>query len=261
MYATADLADLIPTEVFEGVNTVVHCAAETAGGKEAHERNTIVATKNLLKYTAKAGVKQFIHNSSLAVVKGDGKSRYIDEDKPLGEELGRGPYVWAKAKSERIAIEKGRELGFDVKVIRPGPLVDLDSFEPPGRLGREVGRWFVAIGGRQDKLSVCQVQTMSELIRFYLGHFDEAPPLLNAIEPDAPTRETLVQRHLTKRPDLRARWIPLMVIKGMNPFLKIAQRLILGSQKPIDAVAAFATEHYDTSLVKKVLKKAREQIA
>jgi len=258
-YVTADLADPIPAEVFEGVKIVVHCAAETAGGKEAHERNTITATKNLLEYAAKAGVKQFIHISSLAVLKpGQNSGSPLDETSPIDHSnLGRGPYVWGKAKAEEITGSVGKRLGVDLKIIRPGPLVDFDSFEPPGRLGREIGRWFVAVGGLRDKLSVCRIQTMSELIRFYLERFEDAPAILNAVEPDPPTRIELVVRLLHTRPDLKVHWIPMIVLTIANPVLKLCQRILLADKKPIDIAAAFSTGRYDTRLVATVLQKAR----
>lgn len=154
-------------------------------------------------------------------------------------------------------MERGKELGMNVKVIRPGPLVDLESFEPPGRLGREIGRWFVAVGNRRGKLSLCQVQTAAEIIRYYAEHFDDAPPILNAVEPNPLTRGELVERLHRKKPDLKVRWVPMIFVRVANPFLKLLQRALLRGRTPIDISAAFANVHYDTTLIKQVLKNAR----
>lgn len=115
----------------------------------------------------------------------------------------------------------------------------------------------MVVGSRRDRLSVCQVQTAAEIIRFYAEHFDDVPLVLNAVEPDPPTRADLVQRLVQKMPDLKIRWVPLVFLKAANPFLKLLQRILLRGKKPIDITAAFATEHYNTDLVATVLHKAR----
>ena len=60
-YITADLSQEIPIQFFKDIDTIIHCAAETAGGKELHDRNTIASTRNILRAAAKSGVKKLIH--------------------------------------------------------------------------------------------------------------------------------------------------------------------------------------------------------
>ena len=52
--------------MFDGVGTVVHCAAETAGGKDDHQRNSIDATRRVIEVAAHAGVRRVVHISSIA---------------------------------------------------------------------------------------------------------------------------------------------------------------------------------------------------
>ncbi len=156
-YVVGDLARGLSADAFNGVESIVHCAAETAGGKSEQQRNSIAATKLLIEGGAAAGVKNLVHISSLAVIK-PGNGRMVDETTPVDAgNLERGPYVWGKAESEVLARQLGRERGMQVKVIRPGPLVDFADFHAPGRLGREVGPWYVAIGSRKSPLSVLDV--------------------------------------------------------------------------------------------------------
>ena len=120
----------------------------------------------------------------------------------------KGPYVWGKAESEILAREVGKKLGVEIRIIRPGPLVDYEAFEPPGRLGREVGRTFVYIGSKKSRLSLCDVRTAANVICAYVDDFDSMPPDLNLVEPDAPTRGELVSHLLKGRPDLKAVGFP-----------------------------------------------------
>ena len=259
-YMTADLGEKLPPNLFDAISLVVHCAAETAGGKDAHERNSIGATRNVLTAAAQAGVSKFLHISSIAVLRGSRESgKSVDESTPLVEDgLARGPYVWGKVESERIARKLGKELGVEVKVIRPGPLVDYDAFEAPGRLGREVGRYFVYIGRKRSCISLCEVRTAAEVIRAYAEAFDSMPACLNLVEPDAPTRGALVSRLLRIRPDLKAVGMPSTLLRAANPCLKLLQRLLLPGRKPVDIYSAFASEKYDTTLVARIIGTARE---
>lgn len=258
-YVAADLAGDLPAGFFDGVTTVVHCAAETAGGKEAHDRNTVAATANLLRRTAAAGVTRFVNISSIAVLKpSKSVGGPVNEQTPVDHDnLGRGPYVWAKATAEREVVQNGPALGVQVRVLRPGPLVDFSAFQAPGRLGRELGPLYVAIGPRQGRLSLCDVATAAQAIRATIADFDHAPPVVNLVEPEAPTRADLLQRLLAQRPDLRVFWLPGWVLSVLSPVAKLAQRLLLGSKNPIDVAAAFSSEQYDATLAASLIREAR----
>jgi len=259
-YTVADLGDEISHEIVKGVETVVHCAAETAGGKEAHEHNSVNATRNIISSGSEAGIKKFINISSLAVLKpGREVGRSLDERSPLDtDNLSRGPYVWGKAKSESLSSQLSEDLGISVKIIRPGPLVNFNDFEPPGRLGREIGPIFVAIGKRKNGLSVCDVHTAAKVIRYYVDDFENAPSILNLIEAHIPSRSELLKRLLKKRHDLSAFWIPPVFLKILSPPLKILQLLLIKDKKPIDIYDAFSSEEYNTELVTEIINRTQK---
>lgn len=257
-YAVADLGKEVPPALFAGVSIVVHCAAETAGGKEAHERNTIAATAHLAGAAAAAGVKRFVHVSSIAVLKPGKGSGPLSEQSPVDfDNPARGPYVWAKALAEREITGSGPRLGLDVRVVRPGPLVDFSAYEPPGRLGRELGPVFLAIGPKRAKLSLCDVQTGAQIIRFVADNFDAAPPVVNMIEPEAPTRADLLSRLIEKRPDLTTVWMPGWVLSVLSPMAKMAQKVLRPRATPIDVAAAFSSERYDSQVAAGIVGRAR----
>ena len=260
-YVIADLAQEIPLKALKDIDTIIHCAAETAGGKELHDKNTVASTRNILQAAAESGIKKLIHTSSLAVLKpsqevGEGA---LAENSPVDiNNPSRGPYVAAKAESEQIARELGRELGVAVRTIRLGPLVDFEHFKAPGRLGRELGRFYIVMGGRRSPLSVCDVGTAAEVIQNYVAEFDHAPELLNLVEPIPPSRWELVNRLKAVRPDLRFIWVPTLVIRLVSPLLKLAQKLVLHGRPPLDIQAAFSSEPYQTDLAMEVTQRTRE---
>ena len=262
-YVSADLSGYLDDRLFQGVSTIIHCAAETAGGQEAHERNSVLATKNLLRGAGEHGVKQFVHVSSIAVLKTSKEmGQALNEKTPVDSgNPARGPYVWGKAEAEREVTESAEGLGVQARIIRPGPLVDFSDFEPPGRLGRDLGPLFVAIGPRRGALSVCDVQTAAQVIHETIAHMEAAPPVLNLVEPQAPTREELLAKYLARRPDLKAVWFPAWLLSALSPCLVLAQKLLLGSKKPIDIAAAFASERYDTTLAAQVVARAKQRMS
>jgi nucleoside-diphosphate-sugar epimerase len=261
-YGPADLSHGIAPELLSGVGTIVHCAAETAGGTLEQRRNSIEATRRLLGCAASAGVRRVIHISSLAVLKpSKAYGRPLDEAAPVDAgNAGRGPYVWGKAESEVLARQLGSELGLEVKVIRPGPLVDYAAFHPPGRLGRELGPFFVAIGPKHAALSVCDVGMAARVIRSFVDDFESAPAVLNLVDAPAPSRRDLLTRYRTERSDLRVIWFPGWLLRLVSASFKLAQRLA-GSSEPLDVAAAFAAERYDTTLAARTIRRAATSAA
>jgi predicted dehydrogenase/nucleoside-diphosphate-sugar epimerase len=255
-YVSGDLARGLDPRLFAGVDTIVHCAAETSGGKAEQQRNSVTATRLLLERAAEAGVKKLLHISSLGVLK-PGNGREVDELAPVDAgNLERGPYVWGKAESELLVQRLGVEKGVQVKVIRPGPLVDFDAYYPPGRLGRELGPWYVAIGGRPSPLSVLDVGTGARVIRSYVDDFAAAPAIVNLVESPAPTRRDLVRRLQATRPDLRVVWFPALLLRLLSAPLMLAQRWLLGMTRPLDLYAAFSSERYNATIATAVIERA-----
>lgn len=256
-YAAADLSKPLDVSLLAGVGVVVHCAAETAGGKSAHDRNTVEATRSLLESAAAAGVRRFLHVSSIAVLKSSKDlGGAVTEQTPLDAgNLARGPYVWAKAEAERTVVEQGPRLGLTVRVVRPGPLVDFSAYEPPGRLGRELGPVYLAVGPRSGRLSLCAVHTAAQVMCGVVEDFEGSPAVLNLVEPEAPTRAQLLALWLEKRPDLTAVWLPAWVLSLLSPVAKLAQRILLPKSTPVDLAAAFSSERYDASLAAQFIRR------
>lgn len=256
-YVRADLGDRVDGALLGGIDCVVHAAAETAGDKAEHERNTVRATRNLLDAMARTGVRRLVNISSVAVLKPANGGRPQTEDSPVdADNLGRGPYVWAKATAERDACERAAAGQIELRTIRLGPLVDYEDFTPPGRLGREVARLFVGMGSRRGSLSVCSVQTAASIIRNYVQSFDAAPSFVNLLEVPAPTRGDLADRLKAQRPDLKFMWLPMPMLWLISATLKVVLRVLRPSSQPLDLFAAFKSESYESTTASRVIAAA-----
>ena len=248
VYVQLDLAEEIPEDVLDGIDAVVHLAAETHGGKDLHARNTVLATQNLMSACAKADIKKFINIGSIGIVRSDA-GQPIDESSPVDEATEeRGPYVWGKATAEADARRMADQSGIDLITIRPGPLVSFDAFEPPGRLGRSIGSLFLAVGPKSDRLPVCDVSTLANLIVLYVSDFSAGPRLLHALEPGLPTRQQLVDKFVNQYPGTRVLWLPSWLIAGLSRVVSVGMRIF--GRQPIDIYSAFKSGNYDTSRLK-----------
>lgn len=246
-YVACDLADEIGATHMQDVQVIVHCAAETAGGKAAHERNSIAATDRLLRVAAATGVHSIVHVSSLAVLASSQGGKPLDETSPLEAARDRcGPYVWGKLESERIAATVGSELGLDVKIVRPGAIIDDSNFEPPGRLGKRLGNFFVAVGPKRSKIGTVDVDYAGRAIAWMATHMTHAPAVINLLTPALLSRRELVRRLRRANPDISVVWLPRVIVQLLSWLALPAQRIVRPGTAPINIARAFSSQTYDT---------------
>jgi predicted dehydrogenase/nucleoside-diphosphate-sugar epimerase len=256
-YAVADLAAGVNNELLGGADIIIHAAAETAGGWDEHQRNSVEATEKLLHSAASAGVRRFIHVSSLAVLARPARGA-ISERTPLEpNRRGSGPYVWGKLESEQRALALGRELGVDVKVVRPGAIVDYAAFDPPGRLGKRVGPFFVAVGSPRERLGVVDLAFTARVIGWMATHFEEAPDTLNLLEAELPTKRELVRRLRETDPDLRVIWLPWPILLPLSAAATVVQKVLRPRRPAISLRRVFAAPSYDTTRVRELAARTR----
>ncbi|MDF0643651.1 MAG: Gfo/Idh/MocA family oxidoreductase [Nitrospira sp.] len=248
-YVTRDIAAGADASLFKGIDTVIHAAAETAGGWDEHQRNSLDATIHMVRGTAASGIAHFIHVSSLAVL-AQAKGRPIGDHHPLEpDSKGSGPYVWGKLESERRAVDLGTELGLSVKVIRPGALVDYDEFDPPGRLGKRLGNCFVAVGSPHDRLGIVDVRFAGRFLAWMTDTWDSVPSPLNLLDPVLPTKRELLDHLRKNNPDLTVLWLPTVLLVPLSWCVTLLQKMLRPGQPPINVAKVFRVLPYDTSAV------------
>lgn len=105
----------------QGCDAVLHVAAvyRTAGHPDSYYREVNVeGTRKLLEAAAQAGVRRFVHTSTVGV-HGDVKHPPADEGAPIAPS---DIYQETKAEAEAMARELGRARGLDVVIVRPGAI-------------------------------------------------------------------------------------------------------------------------------------------
>ncbi len=249
-YKVADLAKPLPPEMLQGASAVIHAAAETAGGWEQHQANSLDATEQMVRAAAAAGVTRFLHVSSLAVLASPSGGNAVLDDSPLEpNSRGLGPYVWGKLESEKLAIRLGQELGVPLKVARPGALVDYNSFDPPGRLGKRLGPMFVAVGSPSHTLGVVDLTFTARTLVWMVDHFAEAPAVVNVLDPVLPTKRDLVRRLRKANPGISVVWLPTVVLLPLSWFALLLQKVLRPGKPAINVAKIFAKQKYDTTRI------------
>ena len=256
-YLAADLVAGLDSGWFKGIDTVIHAAAETAGSWEEHQRNSLDATEAVLRGAAAAGISRFLHVSSLAVLaKASGGP--IGDDHPLEpDSRGSGPYVWGKLESERLAVTLGQQLDVDVKVVRPGALVDYAAFDPPGRLGKRLGNLFVAVGSPGQRLGVVDVALAGRVLAWMTDHWPEARSPLNLIDQGLPSKRDLLRRLRADNPDLKVVWLPTVLLAPLSWLAIAVQWALRPGRRPINVAKVFAVQAYDTHAAAALVERSK----
>ena len=247
-YVAVDISQPIQRDVLAGAKALIHCAAETAGGWDQHQKNSLGATQHVLKAAASAGVRRVVHVSSLSALAVPARGQSISEDTTIEpNSRSGGPYAWGKIESERAATALAAELGIDLRIVRPSALVDYRQFDPPGLLGKRLGNIFVAVGMPHHQLGVVDVVFSAQVLAWMVRHFDRAPLVLNLFEPDLPTKRELLSRLRRTNPDLTVVWLPPVVLFPLSWFATAVQKLLHPRRPAISVAKIFAPLRYDTS--------------
>ncbi len=150
--------------VARGADVVVHAAAVVGDGIDAAEmhRVNVDGTRAVIESTAKSGVPHFVHISSSGVYGRPDRGR-VTEAWPT--RLIGMPYEDTKALAERMAFERGRELGLSVIAIRP-PIIygPYDRNFMPRALETLKKRLVVLIDGGRAPLNLVWVDHVCDVV-------------------------------------------------------------------------------------------------
>ncbi len=258
-YEACDLAEPGSIELPGSVRSVVHCAAETAGSWDAHQRNSIDATRYLLEAAQRAGVDRFLHVSSLGVLSLKARPPISEDDAVEPDPRGRGPYVWGKLESERLVAEARAAGSMKTYILRPGPLMDPQEGPPPGRLGRAAGPAFIAIGPRGGKVPTTDVAMAGTLLAEAAAGRVEPPELLHLLDPVALSRKELIAQERARRPGIWVFWMPWLLVRFLSGTAWALQKVLRPSKPAVKVSSAFAAPRYDTSKIAALVNGSRPQ--
>jgi nucleoside-diphosphate-sugar epimerase len=145
-----------------GADHVLHCAARTGpwGPQDAYETANVRGLQALVESALAAGVRRFVHVSSITV-HGNDVHGTADEMAPLRVEP--NPYSRSKVAGERLLGRLIRERGAPITIVRPGWIYgprDVASFARFAAM-IERGR-MVMIGSGRNHIPLIYVRDVAE---------------------------------------------------------------------------------------------------
>jgi nucleoside-diphosphate-sugar epimerase len=263
-WVRADLAVEVPADAFAGAALVVHAAAETAGGFDAHERNTVAATRQVLLAMAAADIHRLIYISSLSVLRPPRPlwERQTERTPRAARPDRLGPYTWGKCVAEELVEAAHARQETEVRIIRPAALIDWEHLEFPGLLGRRLfGRWHLGLGRPGLPFAVCEVGLAAAAVAWCADHFVDAPPVVNLVDPAIRTRGQLL--HLFRAHGWRGSvvWVPISLLAGGVMVARRAVALLRRERaRPLSVWSVLRPRRYDPAVATPVLAAAREAV-
>lgn len=172
-------------QALEGVDCVVHLAAQVTGSDEARFAGTVVATENLLASMRAAGVRRLVLASSFSVYDWSRVTGTLSESSPLEQEPGlyeRDGYAVAKWWQEKVVREAP---GLELTVLRPGFIWGPGNELVDG-VGQRLGGVQLVFGPR-GRLPLTHVENCADCFAAALDAGAAAVgATLNVVDGDAP---------------------------------------------------------------------------
>jgi uncharacterized protein YbjT (DUF2867 family) len=192
------------TQLCTGADAVIHIAGLISGSKDAFEAVNVGGTAALIDAARAAGVRRFVHISSLAA-----------------REPELSHYGWSKAKSERLVAASGLQW----TIIRP-PAVYGPGDRETLELFKMARRGFVALPP-EGRFSVIHV---ADLCRLILAVLEEPDTIGETYEPDDGREEGWSHQHFARTlGDLYGKRVatvatPKLVMRGVSRLDRLFRR-------------------------------------
>jgi predicted dehydrogenase/nucleoside-diphosphate-sugar epimerase len=262
-WVRVDLGTAIPSDVFAGASVVLHAAAATSGGFEAHQRDSVDATRQVLRGMTAAGVHRLVYVSSISVLQPPRSARERQtEETPLAANAERlGPYTWGKCAAEEVVAAAHARREIVARIVRPAALFDWEDIDVPGLVGKRLfGRWHLGFGRPGLPFAACEVGMAAAALAWIAEHFADAPPIINLMDPAINTRAGLLRQFRERGWRGRFVWVPIPLLAGgvlaMSRAMALARRSTGGPTLSVWSV--LRPRRYDPSVAGRVLAAAQE---
>lgn len=183
---------------FEGVDYVIHAAADTGGTEEGGRRITIQGTRNILECCAAFNVKKLVYISSCSVYNAtickDGQ--YIDENTPLEPApKQRGAYSWAKLEAEKLVTRFMEHGKTPVVCLRPGTIYGPGGTVFSPMIGFSFrNKIFAVIGNGEFVLPLVYIDSLISAITAALTNEKSNGQVYNVVDPERVDKKRYMDR-------------------------------------------------------------------
>ena len=196
----ADLASL--RQAFEGIDYVVHAAADTVGSAEGGKVSTIQGTENVLALCKELGVKKLAYISSCSVygVTDYKKGYVVTEDSSLERAPeARGAYSNAKFQAEKAVLKAMEENACPIVCLRPGTIYGPGGEVYTPMMGFSLGRKvFLTIGDGKFILPLVYIDNVADAVRVVLEEGKSTANVYNVVDAYQLTKKQYIEKLMKK---------------------------------------------------------------
>ena len=225
----ADLASL--KLAFEGIDYVVHAAADTTGSVEGGRVNTIQGTENVLELCKEYGVKKLVYISSCNVygVTDYQKGYVVTEGSSLERSPeARGAYSNAKFQAEKLVLQAIAENYYPIICLRPGTI-----YGPGGNIYTPMmgfsfwSKIFLTIGDGKFVLPLVYIDNVADAVRVVLEKVESDGKVYNLIDPYQLNKKQYIERLMKKvYPQAKFLYLPYSILYIIVYFQEVLFKLI-----------------------------------
>ncbi len=203
---------------FEGVEYVIHAAADTSGSKDAGKLSTIEGTNNILTLCEQYNVKKLVYISSCNVygVADYQQGEVVTEESSLERfPEKRGAYTHAKFTAEQLVTRTMRKGTVPIACLRPGTIYGPGGDVYTPMLGVSFGsKVFVVIGDGSFSLPLVYVDNMVEAILVAMTNPRSTNKIYNVIDPGNLTKKEYMEGLVKKLyPGSHTFYMPFGILK------------------------------------------------
>lgn len=159
----ADIADRAAVDsALDGVDLVFHCAARTGpwGPSAEYHRVNVGGLETMVRAAMAAGVRRFVHVSSITV-HGNDVHGAADENSPLRSEP--NPYSQTKVAGELLLRRMIEDEGAPVTIVRPGWIYGPGDMASFGRFATMIANGqMIVIGAGRNHVPLAYVGDVAE---------------------------------------------------------------------------------------------------
>ena len=216
---------------FEGVDVVIHAAADTAGNEEDGEVSTIQGTTNIIDLCSDYKIKKLVYISSCSVygVADYKKGELVTEDSSLERfPEKRGYYSDAKLKADQAIANAMNKDKFSIVNLRPGTI-----FGPGGEvftpmMGFSLGtRLFGIIGNGDFVLPLVYIDNLVDAIITAIEKEESNGKIYNVVDSDNLTKKQYIENFIKKLyPKAKCFYIPYSLFYLIVFFQEILTRML-----------------------------------
>ena len=186
----ADVESLKPA--FEGIDFVIHTAADTSGNEEEGQLSTIQGTKNIVALCEEFKIKKLVYISSCSVygVADYKNGQIVTEESPLERfPKKRGAYSHSKLEAEGIVHQAMNNGSVPIVCLRPGTIYGPGGEVFTPMMGFNLGqKLFAIIGPGKFVLPLVYIDNLVEAILASMESGAANGKLYNVVDQDRLTK-------------------------------------------------------------------------